>query len=844
MVIHTLTGINMDYKFKFSIITAFYNTGEFLRESIESVINQDIGFKENVQLILVDDGSSDNSRDIALEYQKSYPENISVVSKENGGVATARNLGLEYVEGEYVNFLDSDDIFSPNALSVVADFLNRNDVSVACIPIRYFGKKEGEHHLNYKFETERVIDLTQEYNCTLFHVSSSFIKSEVIENYEFNPNLINGSDGLFINEILIDLKRFGVVNRTVYNYRKREDESSIIDKAPKSKRFFTEKMKLFYKHLIDLSIEKEGRVLEFIQYAIAIDLTGIIVSQNFEELITSRDEINEFWDCLNDILSYIDYDIIINHRYLREYFKSFFVYLKNNKEFNIGCRPKKRKVFLRTDEFIINKLHNHKINIKQLDVKDNNILICGSHVSSCRTDALTIHAIVNTHDGERKVIKAKKLDLEHKYHNGFLGIDWLYSYDFSLKIPFNDIDDFDFTIRLRYQEDDALVLMYPNLVFNEECDFEDGFRKFNNACLQLNDIEFYFRSCLIKDVEETSGIVKKVLGKSNSYKFYKDNYQSLVRANQDSRNEIKNLQWELKSQSREMKRINSKLDSINDEFYSLRYSLPKDVGRKYIYKKKMGKELNLDDPKDFNEKINWLIVNEYGENEAKYTDKRLVKELVAAYDIPDLHVAELYKTYRDVDEIDLDELPERFVLKCNHVSGRAFICTDKKTFDLDKAKQHLSKLLNLNYAVVGLEYHYKYIEPCIIAEEYLDDKEHERPLDYKFYCFAGKVDNILLCSERDTEVRLDDFDLDWNLRRYSFEEYLSDRSFEKPKNLKRMIEIAETLGKGHTFVRVDLYEINGKIYFGELTFTPGNGMITHYKQETLDLLGSKINLPK
>jgi glycosyltransferase involved in cell wall biosynthesis len=241
--------------FRFTIITAFYNTGEYLKDSIESVINQDIGFEDNVQLILVDDGSSDNSKDIALSYQDLYPNNILVLSKENGGVATARNLGLKHIQGEFVNFLDSDDKFSPNSLSVIDKFLKDNDVDIAAMPLIYFDKREGDHHLNYKFEEERIIDLNEDFDYPHAHISSSFIRYDVIKNYSFNPNLVNGSDLLFMNEILIDVQKYGVTNKTHYNYRKRGDSSSIMDNAPKSKRFFTEKMKICYKHLIDLSIQ-------------------------------------------------------------------------------------------------------------------------------------------------------------------------------------------------------------------------------------------------------------------------------------------------------------------------------------------------------------------------------------------------------------------------------------------------------------------------------------------------------------------------------------------------------------------------------------------------------------
>ena len=123
---------------KFSIITAIYNCESYLSQSIESVINQDIGFKDNIQLILVDDGSTDKSKDIALKYKDKFPENIIVLSKQNGGPGSARNMGLDHACGEYVNFLDGDDMLSSDVLSSVYAFFDENDVDVVSIPLIFF----------------------------------------------------------------------------------------------------------------------------------------------------------------------------------------------------------------------------------------------------------------------------------------------------------------------------------------------------------------------------------------------------------------------------------------------------------------------------------------------------------------------------------------------------------------------------------------------------------------------------------------------------------------------------------------------------------------------------------
>lgn len=170
--------------FMFSIVMAVYNVEEFLAEAIESVIAQDISFEENVQLILVDDGSQDTSGEICDRYQAKYPKNIVTIHKENGGVSSARNEGLKYAKGKYINFLDSDDKLSKNTLRLVRDFFDKNSayVDVATIPMHFFDAATGDHILNYKFfNGTKVIDLNRDYTSIVLSTSSSFIKKKLAD---------------------------------------------------------------------------------------------------------------------------------------------------------------------------------------------------------------------------------------------------------------------------------------------------------------------------------------------------------------------------------------------------------------------------------------------------------------------------------------------------------------------------------------------------------------------------------------------------------------------------------------------------------------------------------------
>lgn len=279
------------------------------------------------------------------------------------------------------------------------------------------------------------------------------------------------------------------------------------------------------------------------------------------------------------------------------------------------------------------------------------------------------------------------------------------------------------------------------------------------------------------------------------------------------------------------------------------WCLPYSLTHKYLYYKKFKLKLDLNNPKNFNEKIQYLIVKKYGKKEGLLADKYLVKEYVKNLKIDNLNIPKTLKVYSNAEEIDISDLPDKFVLKCNHGSGNVFVCDDKENFNIEEAKKILNENLKSNFAKHTYEYHYKFIKPLIIAEEYLDDGTGKNPLDYKFYVFNGKCDRVLVCSERDKKLRLDDYDLEWNILDDTLPVYKSAKVIDKPKKLDIMIKIAEELCKKNgeliiPFARVDLYDLDGKIYFGEYTFTPACGLIDYYDDKTLNELGKKLDLTK
>lgn len=275
--------------------------------------------------------------------------------------------------------------------------------------------------------------------------------------------------------------------------------------------------------------------------------------------------------------------------------------------------------------------------------------------------------------------------------------------------------------------------------------------------------------------------------------------------------------------------------------------LPRGMAHKLLYRRMMHKKLDLKNPKGFNEKLHYLMVNKYGKREGLLADKARVKAVVEKMRIKDLNVPKTLKIYHSANDIDLDELPDKFVLKCNHGSGDIFICRDKKNFDIKKAKRVLSKTLKQDFSKVMLEYHYSYIKPVIIAEELLDDGSGKGMVDYKFYCFNGQPKYLYVSEGLDNHETaiIDFFDMDFNPAEFGRSDYHRFKVKPSvPKDLERMKEIAHELSKNDDFVRIDLYDINGKIYFGEFTFSPCAGFMPFDPPEWDEKLGEMLNLRK
>ncbi len=272
---------------------------------------------------------------------------------------------------------------------------------------------------------------------------------------------------------------------------------------------------------------------------------------------------------------------------------------------------------------------------------------------------------------------------------------------------------------------------------------------------------------------------------------------------------------------------------------NLFFFLPDKVYLKIKYSLCLRKKIDFDNPKAFNEKLQWLKLYDrkdiYTTMVDKYEVKKYIENIIGKeYIIPTVGI------YDRFDDIDFEKLPNQFVIKCTHDSGGLVICKDKNKFDKKGARKIINKSLKRNYYYSGREWPYKNVKPRIIIEKYMGTNLN----DYKIFCFNGEPRFTLVCSNRKGNYKNTDFyDNDWNLLPFTRTNHENNPfGIEKPKNFFTMLNIAKKLSKLIPFIRVDLYEIDNIVYFGELTFYPSAGFEGFAPEEWDYKLGKLIDL--
>lgn len=295
--------------------------------------------------------------------------------------------------------------------------------------------------------------------------------------------------------------------------------------------------------------------------------------------------------------------------------------------------------------------------------------------------------------------------------------------------------------------------------------------------------------------------------------------------------------------------FNKILQALKEPKYAFQYLIHKGNFKnmsdekylKMMFRHRLGYELNLERPQTFNEKLQWLKLNDRNPLYTKMVDKYEVRKYISKT-IGEEYLIPLIGVWDKFEDIEFSKLPNQFVLKCTHDSGSVFICTDKSKFNIEEVKIKINKALKRNYYYYAREWPYKNVKPRIICEKFISDKD-TTPDDYKVLCFNGKAKLIGVHIDRFGNYCLDNYDREWNKTTIGKDGPMSDKIYEKPKQFENMIKLTEKLAVDISHVRIDWFIIKNKLYFGEITLYEAAGFDHFDNKEDDYFLGSWIKLP-
>ena len=359
--------------FLFSVIIAIYNAGKYLDDSICSLINQTIGFSK-IEIILVNDGSTDQTEEICLQYQKKYKNNIIYIKIKHSGVSKARNEGMNHAHGKFINFLDADDKWDYQAFNYINLFFKINkDIDFVAGRIKFFEEDKKYHPLDYKFYKTRVVNLSQEYNSIQLSASSSIFRKSSIAGKYFKEDVFFCEDSLFVNNILLIKPIMGLIKEAIYYYRRRTDFSSAINNQKKNLNFYTETLNKVSKFLINSSKALYNYIVPFIQFLIVYDLFWRIQSHAFEFL--DYKNFKKYKLIIEELLKELDDKYIFEQKIFSYRYKAFVLSKKYERDIRYDIK-------LKNNYFVYSKyrlidLKNSIIELRIINIKNNIIYLEG-----------------------------------------------------------------------------------------------------------------------------------------------------------------------------------------------------------------------------------------------------------------------------------------------------------------------------------------------------------------------------------------------------------------------------------------------------------------------------------
>lgn len=475
----------MKKKIKFSVIIPIYNVEEYLEESILSIINQTIGFKENIQLILVNDGSPDNSEEICLKYKEKYKDNVVYIKQKNAGVSMARNRGLEEVKGEFVNFLDSDDKWSLNSFKEVYNKSIENpDIDIFSCKMIFFDKFKGDHPLNIKYEEEKVINIFEDFDYPQLSSCSVFYRTKVIGKTRYDKSIKYSEDSIFFAQVLFDVEKYMVLKKPVYYYRKRESNSSAIQTQKFHKDYYLVTPVKSYKAQYELSKKKFEKIVKYSQGVMLYDLVWRIFIKIGAGILSEKEE-KEYNNNLRDLILEVEDDVIYNAKFLTDYQRYLFLSYKyknkleislsddgiliNNYWFSMDAFPitintikingDKLELYGNTFTFLNEIYINQKIKMENYELDESNSTIFTIDTEN-RIDKIGVKISIDLNN-------YKDICFYHKFKNGFIKLKILFTYRALLNNVFASLYLRTDNYYVKYNKKDSKLTIIKKNIFNK-----------------------------------------------------------------------------------------------------------------------------------------------------------------------------------------------------------------------------------------------------------------------------------------------------------------------------------------------------------------------------------------
>ena len=878
----------IDAEPKVSVIIPVYNVEKYLHECLDSVSGQTL---KDIEIICVDDGSTDKSLDILKEYAKK-DKRFTVISLKNGGAAISRNAGLVFAKGEFVAFMDSDDFYpASDTLEYMYKTAKQHNALICGGAMNYL--KNGEiindpKQLDegYSFAKDGFIDYSDyqyDFGFTRFVYNRKF----VYDNNIYFPEYMRFEDPIFFIKVMTKAKKFYALKRATYVYRVEYKEIQwTLKKAQDVVRGITDGLNLSKIY---------GLTKMHYQYASKKLHSNWLINNAFS-LLPMNDNL------LVNMLNAVDLELVhkIDKNYALPKYKnissvkvSVIIPCYKVENFLSQCLDSVINQTLKDIEIIcvndgspdnslkiLQEYASRDSRIKIISQKNQGLscsrnnalkLVCGEYVLFLDSDDW-----IRQDACELLYNKSKQYDLDMvnfagtnynditKTYNQLNGQKILYIQDNKDNFNRSELEKFLYNIpisacRFFYRMG---FLNKHNIRFPEGINFEDNYFV-RHALLFVQNF----------GVEREILYFRRIHGESitqNVSKFFNDYIEVLGRV--EKLYETNKVKHEIIKKTLEpyFDYLYNQLTTFTVEdrkkyaprlfaFYhkmSIKYGIsnPKYGKRSYHeqplkdwYNRVTGDVLDLDNPRTFDEKIQWSKLYDSTPIKTRLADKYLVRDWVAEK-IGDKYLIPLLGVYDSFDEIDFEKLPKQFVIKCNHGCAYNIIVKDKSKLDLADVKAKLDKWMNENFAFsYGCELHYRDIKPKIIIEQFIENKKSGGDLyDYKFWCFGGKVYYIQFLSERNIDgLKMAFYNKNWEKQHFVYSHPLDKKNIEKPSNLDEMIELAERLSKDFNHVRVDFYRLDdGTIYFGEMTFTSASGTCKWNDEKINRYFGKLFKLPK